>query len=154
MNDNILLMKKEIRRLYCVKKLTREEKYDLIVKQWEHMEDKEKDILLHEYQRDLKSYESLKYIKEIITLFLTGVGIVISWSGAFFTSKEMSEMQFAEILILITLYTIISVLILMCVDIFRRWNVNRIEYVIDTVKSKVSDKRETIDVDEVKEDGI
>lgn len=154
MKDNILQTKKEIKRLYSVKNLTREEKYDLIVKQWEHMEDKEKDILLQEYQRDLKSYESLKYIKEIITLFLTGVGIIISWSGAFFTSKEMSEMQFAKILIIIVIYTIISVLILMCVDIFRRWNVNRIEYVIGAVKSKVSGKREAIDMDEVKEDGI
>lgn len=75
MKDNILLMKKEIKRLYFAKKLTREEKYDLIVKQWENLGDKEKHILLHEYKRDLKSYESLRYIKEIITLFLTGVGI-------------------------------------------------------------------------------
>ena len=148
MKDNILLMKKEIKRLYFAKKITREEKYDLIVKQWENLGDKEKHILLQEYKRDLKCYESLRYIKEIITLFLTGVGIIISWSGAFFTSKGMSEMQFAEILVLIALYTVSAVLILMFVENFRRRTVNRIEYVLDTVKRKL------VDTDEVKEENI
>ena len=87
MSDNVLETKKEMGRIIRSKGLSRFEKYTLVRDKSNTLTEDEKKILLQECQRDYKFYKEEQDIKDIITISLTGIGLLIALLGVFFEEK-------------------------------------------------------------------
>ena len=98
MEDKILQIKKEMKRLIKAKELSRIERYELLEKKTEDLDEKEMRILINECKRDYQSYDRSDDIKELITISLTGIGMIITILGIFLKDKVMEFFQFASIM--------------------------------------------------------
>lgn len=109
MADKILQVKKEMKRLIKAKELSRIERYELLEKKTEELDKKEMRILINECKRDYQSYDRSDDIKELITISLTAMGMIITILGIFLEDRVMEFFQFKSIMV----YTVIVVVIIL-----------------------------------------
>lgn len=111
MDDKILNVKKEMKKIIKSNGITRLDKYNLLKQKSNTLSEIERKLLLNECKRDYESYERIKDIKEIITVFLTGLGLILTIANVYFKDTYVFT-QFEELLILVATYVVFSIIIL------------------------------------------
>ena len=134
MDDKIQKIKKKIKRLVGDPTLNCSEKYDLVKKQSKELSDVEFKILLKEYKREYKSYDRLKDIKDILAMFLTGIGLLFTMGGSAFIAAERVFVEMETLIVMTTIYILSIVLMLCGVQMWRTTNMNRIQYTLDILE--------------------
>ena len=136
MGDNILQVKKEMISVINSKGMTRREKYSLLREKRKMLSKKERKILLKECRRDYESWNRFQDIKELITVFLTGLGLFLTAMNIFFKDSINIYTKFQSILAILCIYVCMSVLILSIVQSWRGKNLNISKYMIDILEEK------------------
>lgn len=134
MNDKIIEIKIEIRRIMGDSNLNCIEKYDLIKGKVELLNEKEYKILLKEYKRDYKTYDRIKDIKDVLSMFLTGTGLLITIGTSII--KEQLEVVITNGIFfsVIAVYVVLAIVALALIQSWRTFNMNRIQHVLDILE--------------------
>ncbi len=136
MEDKILQIKKAMKSVIKSKGLTRLEKYNLVKEKSRVLSESEQDILLKECRRDYESYDRAQDIKELITICLTGIGMLITVFGIFFKEKVLSFYQFSTLIVMVCILVSLSILILSAIQSWRSSNLWITKYMIDILEKK------------------
>lgn len=136
MTDKILETKKEMKRILKNKGLTRIERFDLAKEKSELLDEKERKILEKECRRDYESYNRIEDIKELITLGLTGLGLIITLFGIFFDDVAMTFEQFSNIVYNVTIFVIIMLAVLSFTQQYRSRNMFITKYMLDILEEE------------------
>lgn len=136
MTDNILEIKKELKRVAKMRGLTRIQKYNMMIETSKKLSEKEKKLLMKEYKRDYESWDRVKDITELVTTFLTGVGLVVTVFGIFFGNKLTTFEQFKSILVMVGIVSVIAIMVISGIQSWRSNNLNRIQYILDILEEK------------------
>ncbi|MBE5852895.1 MAG: hypothetical protein E7299_08140 [Lachnospiraceae bacterium] len=136
MTDNILEIKKELKRVAKMRGLTRIQKYNMMIETSKKLSEKEKKLLMKEYKRDYESWDRVKDITELVTTFLTGVGLVVTVFGIFFGNKLTTFEQFKSILVMVGIVSVIAIMGISGIQSWRSNNLNRIQYFLDILEEK------------------
>lgn len=134
--DKILQTKKAMRSIIKTKEKTRIEKYNLVKEKRDDLSKFEQEILLKECRRDYESYDRVKEIKDLITIYLTGVGMFVTIFGIFFSDKIINLSQFSSILTMVGIAVIISVLVVYYIQSWSSNNLCITKYMIDILEDK------------------
>lgn len=137
MDDRILQVKKEINRIVKAKGLIRIEQYRLVKEKSRMLSEKELSLLIREYYREYDSWKRFKDIQELVTVSLTGFGLLIAVAGLYFGDNiEFSANQFIEMILLVGIMIIFFVVIVGITQLKKNKNMGRIKYIIDILESK------------------
>lgn len=136
MTDNILEIKKELKSVAKMKGLTRIQKYNMMQETSKRLSEKEKALLIKEYKRDYDSWDRIKDMTELITTFLTSVGLIITVIGIFFGNKLTTFEQFESILGMVMIISIIVVWGLSSIQKYRNNSLDRIQYTLDVLEER------------------
>lgn len=109
MNDNILQVKKDMKRAIKSKGITRMEKYNLLIERRAALSDRERKILLNECRRDYESLARFRGISELISIFISGLGMFITLFGISYKYITDGNAKFQEMVIITVIYLIISI---------------------------------------------
>lgn len=131
MDDKIFQVKKDINRIVRCKDLNRMETYDLVRQKVENLSEVEIEILLKEYHRDYGSYDRYKELKDIISIFLTGIGLILTLIGIFFKEVEVSRIIYNQLLLFVGCYVLGSIALLSVIQTYRSQNMRWLQYVFD-----------------------
>ncbi len=134
MNDKIIETKREIRRIINDTKLKRVEKYNLVKNKASQLNELEYKILFKEYIRDYKTFDRLKEIKDIISMFLTGIGLIFTICGSFFIETLSFEMV-GGLLGMVTIYIFCAIILLWLIQVRRTSSMNKIQFILDILES-------------------
>lgn len=136
MGDKIGETKMEIKRIFSNKRLSRMEKYNLVRGKSKMLSEEELTILLKEYQRDYDSYDRQKDMKDTISLFLTGIGMLIAFFGIFFSGPEIGAENFILLIRVIGAYVVMSILVLSWIQAYRTDKMYQTQYILDILEKK------------------
>lgn len=134
MYDKILQTKKEMKNVIKSNGLTRFEKYNLVKEKSRTLSESERDILIKECHRDYEIYDRAKDIKELITFFLTGIGMLITVFGIYFEDKILNYIQFYSVLTIVGMGIAMSVIIVSLIQSWRSKNLTITRYMIDVLE--------------------
>lgn len=140
MEDKILQAKKEMERIIKIKSLTRLERYDLTTEKTKLLDEKSMSILLEECKRDYESCQSSKEVKDYITIFLTGIGLLFTLLGIFLKDKVMEISQFGSLMIFVAAYVIFSVVILSWIHHYKSSRMNISKYMFDILDKQYKER--------------
>jgi hypothetical protein len=135
MDDKILNVKKEMKKIIKSNGITRLDKYNLLKQKSNTLSEIERKLLLNECKRDYESYERIKDIKEIITVFLTGLGLILTIANVYFKDTYVFT-QFEELLILVATYVVFSIIILSLTQNYRGRGMDISKQMIDILEEK------------------
>ena len=133
MEDKILQVKNEMKRIASAKDLTRLEQHDLMKDKSGVLSEGEKRILIKECYRDYESCDRIKDVTELITIFLTGLTLILTLVGSF-AKDTFSEKALLYMLVLIVIYIVLAIIMVTWLQIYRSRNMNREKYVIDVLE--------------------
>lgn len=134
MADKILEAKNDIRRIIKNKGLTRIEKCNLVKEKSAVLDEEELKILLKEYHRDYASYDRFKDLKEVISMLLTALGMLVAVCGISFNGIEFGADMFGMLILYIVVYTVIAVWSVTGIQTFRSKNMNNLQYILDILE--------------------
>lgn len=134
MNDKILQIKKEMRRIIKVKDLTRMEKHELVKKASDSLSEKEKELLIKECYRDYEAYNRCKDVLEIVTVFLTGIGFFLTIYNT--CAKEPAPDAVLSLTGLIIVYLLFAIAIVTWLLAYRTNNMHYTRYMLDVLEEK------------------
>ena len=134
MDDKIIETKREIRRIISDTKLKRVEKYNLVKNKASQLNELEYNILLKEYKRDYKTFDRLKEIKDIISMFLTGIGLIFTICGSFFIETLSFEMV-GGLLGMVAIYVFCAIMLLWLIQVRRTSSMNKIQFILDIIEN-------------------
>lgn len=134
MEDKILKVKEEMKRVINTKKLTRLERYDLTKKQCEKLSEKELRLLIKECERNYKFYERVANIKEVVTILLTGIGLFITLDGFLVQEQGIETSHFVSLGAYITIYLVLAVILLTWILSYSNSNMNITRYMLDVLE--------------------
>lgn len=140
MEDKILQAKKEMERIIKIKSLTRLERYDLTTEKTKLLDEESMSILLEECKRDYESCQSSKEVKDYITIFLTGIGLLFTLLGIFLKDKVMEISQFGSLMIFVAAYVIFSVVILSWIHHYKSSRMNISKYMFDILDKQYKER--------------
>ena len=129
MTDNILKVKKEMKKIIKSKGITRLEKDELLSK-------KERRILLNECRRDYETWSRFRDVKELITVFLTGMGLLITLFGILNKDSIERYTDFQAMVAMTTIYICISVFVLTFAQVFSSARLDISQQMIDILEHK------------------
>lgn len=135
MDDKILNVKKEMKKIIKSNGITRLDKYNLLKQKSNTLSEIERKLLLNDCKRDYESYERIKDIKEIITVFLTGLGLILTIANVYFKDTYVFT-QFEELLILVATYVVFSIIILSLTQNYRGRGMDISKQMIDILEEK------------------
>lgn len=136
MDDKILKVKKEMKSVIKSKGMTRLEKYNLLRERRNSLSKKERKILLRECRRDYEIWDRFQDIKELITVCLTGLGLIFTVVGILFKDSIGSYIQFYSLLVMTGIYVCLSILVLMIAQLWRDNSMNVTRQMIDILEEK------------------
>lgn len=136
MDDKILKVKKEMKSVIKSKGMTRLEKYNLLRERRNSLSKKERKILLRECRRDYEIWDRFQDIKELITVCLTGLGLIFTVVGILFKDSIGSHIQFYSLLVMTGIYVCFSILVLMIAQLWRDNSMNVTRQMIDILEEK------------------
>lgn len=133
MDDKILHVKNEMKRVMKVKGLTKTEKYNLLKEKSKLLSEKEKDILIKECHRDYESYDRVKDTTELVTIFLAGMGLLVTLYGASVKERIMVN-SILQTIVVITTEIVGVIIMVMLLQNYRSRNMNRTKHMIDILE--------------------
>lgn len=133
MTDKILETKKAMRCAIRAKGLSRLDKYNLVKDKGSTLTECERKILLKECRRDYESYDRSQDIKELITISISGMGLLITFIGIILKDQIVNADQ-NNILIDIGIFVILYIFILAFSQMWRSRNMYITKYMIDVLE--------------------
>lgn len=137
MDDKILQTKKEMKRVINTKGLTRLERYYLAKEKCKSLSEIEKNILIKECYRDYESYDRCKDATELITIFLTGLGLIMTLYQALAEKSVDLITAITSLALLATIYVVCAILVVSWLQKFRSGNMNKTKYMLDILEEQV-----------------
>ena len=134
MEDKILSTKKELKRVLKNPRLTRLEKYNLAKEKASLLDENETKILLKECYRDFEDHNRRKDMKDLVSLFFTGIGLIFTVFGIFFKQVVAEYIASKDIILLITIYVVVGLVFLTYLQASRSKNMNLLQYMIDILE--------------------
>lgn len=134
MDDKILQTKKEIKQIIKMSGFSRLEKYNFAVKKLKKLNKTELNLLLKECYRDYQIYNRYKTAFDMLTIGLTGIGFIVTFSAAYSNNIALSFEQYSSLL-----YTLLHVLFAfifldVVLNIYRNHQMNTTQYIIDILE--------------------
>lgn len=136
MKDNILKVKKEMKKIIKSKGIARLEKDKLLRKRSQSLSKKERRILLNECRRDYETWSRFRDVKELITVFLTGMGLLITLFEVLNKDSIERYIDFQSIVVMTTIYICISVFMLTFAQVFSSARLDISQQMIDILEHK------------------
>lgn len=136
MPDNILKVKKEMKKIIKSKGITRLEKDELLRKRSQSLSKKERRILLNECRRDYETWSRFRDVKELITVFLTGMGLLITLFGILNKDSIERYTDFQAMVAMTTIYICISVVLLTFSQVISSTKLDTSQQMIDILEHK------------------
>lgn len=136
MYDKILQTKKEMRNVIKENGMTRLEKYNLLKEKSRSLSDREREILIKECYRDYESCDRVEDIKELITVYLTGIGLLITLFGIFLKDKIVESVDFQSLVGIVAIAIVISIAVLSFIQSWRSKNLNITKHMLDILEEK------------------
>lgn len=136
MADNILKVKNEMKKVIKSNGITRLEKDKLLRKRKHSLSKKERKILLNECRRDYETWNRFRDIKELITAFLSGIGLLIALFEILNKDSIERCIDFQSIVVMTTIYICISVFVLTFAQVFSSARLDISQQMIDILEHK------------------
>lgn len=134
MYDKILQTKKEMRTVIKSSGMTRIEKYNLVKSKCNMLSDCERKILIKECRRDYESYDRSQDIKELITISIAGIGLLVTLIGIIVKDLEIIAEQNNTLILNIGVFVLLYIFILAFSQIWRSRNMYITKYMIDVLE--------------------
>lgn len=136
MADNILKVKNEMKKVIKSNGITRLEKDKLLRKRKRSLSKKERKILLNECRREYETWNRFRDIKELITAFLSGIGLLIALFEILNKDSIERCIDFQSIAVMTTIYICISVFVLTFAQVFSSARLDISQQMIDILEHK------------------
>ena len=88
MNDNILRIKKSLKKTEKTYKYTRKEKYNIMKNLIDELDLEEQKLLKFELERDIESLKRGVWVKDLIVAGFSGISLLLSAISVFIKSTE------------------------------------------------------------------
>lgn len=134
MEDKITKVKKDIKCIINTGGLVRVEKSCLVKARFNALSKTERQILLKEYRRDYETYNRTQDIKEIVSVGLTSIGMLIALFGILFQDRVIEVWRHDRIVCNTILFVVFSILSVTGIQIFRSSNMNKIKHILDILE--------------------
>ncbi len=134
MTDKILETKKAMRCAIRAKGLSRLDKYNLVKDKISSLTECERKILLKECRRDYESYDRSQDVKELITISIAGIGLLITLLGIIVKDLEIIAEQNNTLILNIGVFVLLYIFILAFSQIWRNKNMYITKYMIDILE--------------------
>ena len=134
MYDKILQTKKEMRNVIKSSGMTRQEKYNLVKLKSNALSNSEREILIKECRRDYESYDRSQDIKELITISIAGIGLLITLMDNIVKDLEINVEQNNTLILYIGVFVLLYIFILAFSQIWRNKNMYITKYMIDVLE--------------------
>jgi len=109
MEDKILKVKKEMKKVLRTNGLTRSDKHNLAKQKAMILDESELSILKKECYRDYEVYDRMGDIKELFTLFFTGIGLIIAVLSTLFKDNLLIYIDTFGIFQLVLVYVMLGI---------------------------------------------
>ena len=136
MNDNILQVKEDMRRAMKSKGITRMEKYNLLIERRAALSDRERKILLNECRRDYESTARFRGINELVSIFISGLGMFITLFGISYKYITDVDAKFQEMVIITAVYLCISIIMVTVSHVISSGSMDISKQIIDILEDR------------------
>lgn len=134
MGDKILQTKKEMKRIINSKGITRLERYNLAKEKCNVLSEIERKLLIKECRRDYESYDRSKDITELIIIFMTGLGLILTLLEAVADDAVLGISAFVSMGTFLVIYIALAILAVAWLQTYRSGNMNMIKYMLDILE--------------------
>ena len=140
MEDKILKTKGEMDRIYKIKHLTCEEKYDLASMTCDDLNEKELRILIKTCKRECTYYDKQDETSDLINSFPTIVAVLVAIAAIYFQQNEMSDDRYNNLIYCIGGVGCVLIIFNWKLRLYTRKVIKKLQYIIDILEDKYEEK--------------
>lgn len=135
MEDKLLCVKKELKKIAETKSLTCVEKYELVKKIKETLLDEmELKILINEYKKDYVYWNQTSETPGVIYAWFSGTGLLTAVAAIYYNKISLSRNQYVGIVILIGVVCVFFILGIHMKEERKSNSLSTIKYIIDILE--------------------
>ena len=136
MYDKISEVKNNMKRIIRARGMTRSEKYTQIKQLNQSLSSTEQNILIKELHRDCDYYNTLSDIKEIITIGLMGLPLLLSIYSLWVDRNGIKFSDYTSTLKYILVFNIFCLFIFVITSTLKNHWVNNAKYLLDILEDE------------------